>query len=404
MSHLIRRATPAVLAAAVLGAALALPAGADQGSGKGPVAVASKCKKKKKAKAPASAAAKKKKKCKRGGSGPAPGGSPGLPGQPTPSTPQPGGGTGPGGGGPDPDPREVDDITVEDNPLLGGEDTQAEVTIDDPAPAGGQPVELSDTGSAVTDIPGSVHVAEGETTAGFTIETIPGFDALVPIEASIGTSSEQVNLQVVEEPSALSIALAYQCFPDVGQTYGFNRVFLDVPVPEDTVVDLESDDPASLTAPTSVTVPEGSTTALFDVNTLAATPLVTVTGNIAGTTATPSDGARVRDIGDAEVPVVAGVTLTPDSVAPTGSSTGTVSLNCEAEAGGLVVDLVSDSPDVTFASTGTTTATVTVPENSLSANFTVNTTADASGENTITADSVDTDAQEAILTIEDIGT
>jgi trimeric autotransporter adhesin len=369
VSVMIRRITLAALVAAFVSGSLALPAS----SKTGPVAVASKCKKGKKGKHK-----KKKKKC--GSSRPS---DATLPGQATHSTPtQP----------PPPPPAvAMSGISVSENPVLDGSSTSGLVTINRNAPSGGQPVTLQSDSTRVT-VPANVVVAAGQTTAGFSVDTTNGGAATATLTASIGTSNVNTQLSVVPDPSVASVALQYQCFPGNG-SFGSNRVTLDVPAPADTIVGLSTNaNPPSLTLPFStVTVPSGSKSALFGVDTgLVGSPSVMVTATLGPSSA--NDTASVRD-GSSPAPVVAGVSATPTDVPPGSSVTGKVTLNCEAPVGGTTVTLHSDNAGVTVP------ATVVVPADALSVTFSITAASDASGDATITATPDDGTTRQTTVTV-----
>ncbi len=351
---MIRRITIAVLAAALAGAVLAVPASSNSGSAAVAKKKAKKCKKKgKKGKK-----AKKRKGCK-GGIGSS--GS-GLPGEATPSSPkQP--------NFPPPPPNNpvlhVSSISVSDGTLLGGNSTNGLVTLDDAAAAGGQQVDLqSDT--ARVSVPSYVVVAPGQTNASFPVTTTSGGPVIATLTGSIGASNATTQLSLVDHASVSSVKLERQCF-----TFGpfsSNRVSLDVPAPDDTLVSLSSDS-AALTVPSGVTVPLGSISAFFSVNAVSASPAATVTATLGSSQA--SDTASVSSTDPATH--ADGLTVHPDTVVAGGGSTGTVTLDCEAPPGGTTVTLSSADPGVTFDSTGSQSATVDVPEGQLSADFTIST-------------------------------
>jgi hypothetical protein len=391
----IGRIALAFLVLALAAGSVAIPAGAEHG---GAVVAKSKCKKKK---AKRAAAAKKKKKCKRGGAG---GAATSLPGQKTnpnvtlPVTTPPV--TTPA--------LKVSGVSIVDNPILGSRSTQGQVTINGVAPAGGQPVTLvSSNPSRAKLVPSSVQVAQGQTTANFSVETTTGPTVTATVTASIGASSKHADLKVVQEPSVEAVTLAYKCFPDVGLVnFGTNRVTLDVPAAADSSVALSSSStpPGALTLPSAVTVPAGSSSATFGVNTVLpvdSPPGVAVTGSLTGafgtSEATSAPSSIRSDLSPA--PVVASVSATPTSVAPDSTTTGTVTLNCEAPSpGGTSVTLSSDNPDVTV-----TPSPVVVPADKLSKTFTINVEADAAVDSTahIGVTPSDPSSPRATLTIVD---
>jgi hypothetical protein len=275
-------------------------------------------------------------------------------------------------------------IDVTDNPVLAGSPTVGQVTISAPAPSGGQAVALqSDTARAA--VPSSVSVPAGQTTANFGVSTTAGVPITATLTASIGASSLNAQLDLVQVPSVASVALQKQCFTGLG-SFPSNRVTLNVPAATDTAVALSSDNTSSLTVPDSVTVPSGSKSAFFGVNTLVpAVSPVTVTATLGGDV---TDSASVL-LTIPDPPAVSDLSLQPDTVAIGDSSAATVSLACEAPSD-MQISLTGD-PGVTVQ------PTVTIPAGALSATFPVS--ADAFGAYTITATG-DNGSAQTILHVE----
>jgi hypothetical protein len=354
----IRRITIAVLAAFLAGAVLAVPAS----SKSGPATVAKKkgkkCKKGKKGKK-----SKKRKGCKRGGSSVS-----GLPGEATPSSPKQPNQPPPPPGNPV---LQVKSLALTAGTVLGGTSTSGQVTIDQAAPAGGQEVNLNSTLPARAQVPASVVVTQGQKTASFQVVTTSGPSPVTAtLTASIGASTATAALKVVDKPSVASVKLERKCFTP--GAWSANRVTLDIPAPDDTDVTLESSDPLSLSLPvTTVTVPQDSTSAFFTVNALGPSD-----GDVTVTAAAPStppqgDSASVYDNETYPDPEAAGLTLEPDTVKPDDPSTATVTLDCEAPAGGTEVTLISQDQ----AHVGVP-ATVKVPAGERSFDFQVTTQPD----------------------------
>lgn len=341
--------------------------------------------------APAAGAAKKKKgkckkkKCKKqkGIGGGAPGGLPGKP-------------VNPDSGGGDPDPLLLSSMSLDENPLLAGKSGTGQVTINAPAPAGGQPVTLSSGVPGRASDPDGVHIAAGQTSVNFPITTTAGPDDTVTLTAAIESSVRNAQLQIVEEESLHSLALDYQCYPDDDLTnFGASTVSLDVRAPDNVSVALQSDAPTFLAVPPTVTVPDGS----FSVDTfqMTSTPItVTATYN----TEQATDTATIRDSATSPNPVPSTLGLQPASVVVGDSSTGTVNLDCEAPPGGITVTLGSDHPNAQVP------VSVVVPEGDLGATFPITTDlAGAPGQAHIsaTAAGLGTPIQ-ATLTLRAIGT
>ncbi len=371
VSLLIKRITLAALVAALAGGMLAVPAS----SKTGPIASASKCKKAKKGKH----RKKKKKKCGGGQQS-----TTSLPGQATHATPtQP---------PPPPPSLGVSGIGVTDNPVLAGDSTTGQVTVDRAAPAGGQTVTLQSDQPGRAAVPASVVVAAGATSASFPVDTTAGATVTTTLTASIGASNDNTQLSVVSSPSVNSLALERQCFTGLG-SFSSNRVSLDVPAATDTAVTLLSGNPIALVVPPAVTVPSGSSSALFSVTTLAPSPPVTVTATLGSSQATDSASVSLTSPN----PNVSGLDLSPGSVNAGNPSTATVTLDCEAPSGGAVVDVSSSLAGVTVP------AQVTVPQGQLSTTFQVTTLGTASGDATITA-SRGSSQHQAVLHVNNLGT
>jgi hypothetical protein len=365
VSVLIRRITLAALMAALAGGTLALPA-----SSANPVAHAAKkkCKKKK----------GKKKKC--GGAGQS--GS-ALPGQAThPNVTPP---TQPGS-------VQVSGLSVATSPILATTGTSGQVTLNTAAPSGGQTVALQSSDPGRVDVPASVVVPAAQTTANFSVTTTAGPTLNSTLTASIGSSNATAQLRVVSTPSVESVALQRQCFTP--GTYPSNRVTLDVPAPADTAVTLVSDDSSAFNvSPGSVTVPAGSKTAFFGATAATTNPLVTVTASLG--TSSAQDTAEVNAL--SPTPDVATLTIQPNSVSVGATPIGTVTLNCEAPAGGTSVSLSSDFAGVTVP------ASVTVPQDQLSVTFPIGT--NAAGTANVTADTAGSGgSQQAMLDVNNLGT
>jgi hypothetical protein len=355
VSTFLKRLVPLVIAVSVVAAPIAVSAA----PGDAPVADAAKkgkkgkkCKSKKKGKK-----AGKKAKCKKQqGSA----GSPSLPGKPVDPNPPA-------------QPAQPDlfvlDLQLTENPLLGGASGPGLVTIDAPAPAGGQAVTLSTGDPALATLPDAVHIAAGQKSAPFQVSTSPVLaPASVELTAAIGTSIvDTAQLDIVDEADLNSLALDYQCFPNVGlSNFGVNVVSLNVRAPTDTPVNLSSSDALFLSVPSTVTVLAGQFTGSFGVNTLQMSPPVTVTATLDGIDRT--DTASVRNSGS-PAPVASTLSLQPSSVIVGDPSTGTVSLDCEPPPGGVVT--LASGPGVTVP------PSVTVLPGELSASFPITTNAGA---------------------------
>jgi hypothetical protein len=367
VNPVVRRVTVAVLAAALAGAVVAVPALSKSGPAVVAKKKAKKCKKGKKG--------KKRKGCNRGG----PAGL-SLPGQATPSKPkQP----------TTPPTLHMTSVGVAPSTVLAGNPTTGQVTVDVAAPSGGQQVDLQSDSSRVS-VPGSVVVASGQKSASFPVTTSVGGPVTATLTGSIDTSTASAQLKVVDKPSVSSVQLQRQCFTPA--TWSANQVTLDIPAPSDTVVSLSSDTPLSL-APTNptVTVPLGSTSASFSVDVFAVNaPLVTVS---AAAPSTPAATATASVSSTDPATHVVGLTLNPDTVVAGNVSQGTVTLDCEAPPGGTSVTLSAD------AGIGVP-PNVVVPAGALSVGFTITTAGNlADGQYDVRANTASETPVHATLTI-----
>ncbi len=241
------------------------------------------------------------------------------------------------------------------------ESTQGTVQLDGPAPTGGQPVRLTLNHSDVV-VPDTVVIPAGGTTGTFPVTSIGNTAKTVYIYAGIfGPSLRQYvtiklrNLKsIVLNPATVT-----------GGTTSSAEVKIDYPAPVGgTVVELRSQKPTLAAVPATVTIPAGSDTISVPITTVARNgdPLsIYIYANLPGMA---TQGKQLRIVR----PVVTGVSISPSTVVGGTSTTGTVTLNGPAAAGGLVVKLSSQKP--TLASVPTT---VTVPAGATSVNFTITT-------------------------------
>jgi hypothetical protein len=311
---------------------------------------AKKCKKK----------AAKKKKCKRKKPGAVvPGAQPAAPGGSSPAS------------------LAVTGVSATPNPVLGGSPSQGHVMISGAAPAAGQSVTLQSADSSRASVPASVNIAPGATSADFAITTTAGADTSVDLTATIGSSSQHVVLQVQEVPRLTTFSRLSNCITAGSTVFPAGTVGLDFPAAGNTFVSVVSDNPSALLVDgNGATIPNGMTTANVHVTAPGPTASsVTLTASLGPDMLTQT--FRVRGV--AEASVLTGVSLNPPTVAAGGSSTGTVTLDCEALAD-TPVALSTSAPTM-----ATVPASVTVLAGQRTATFTVTTAPGGPGSATITA-------------------
>jgi len=179
----------------------------------------------------------------------------------------------------------VQSIGLDQTVITPGQSLQATVTLNQPAPVGGAVVTLANTiVSAVTppavtvDMPASITIAEGTTSASFTVATgltsLAGFAAPygVDIQASYGDTTQTATL-IVNPPVFLSSLNVAPANIVTGST-AVGTLILNAAAPAGgALVTLSSNSPAA-TVPANVLVPAGQSFATF---TLQANPVTTFT-------------------------------------------------------------------------------------------------------------------------------
>jgi hypothetical protein len=142
-------------------------------------------------------------------------------------------------------------------------------------------------------------------------------------------------------------------------------VTLSGPAPAGGAQILLSSNNSAARVPSSVTVPGGTTSVNFTINTSAVTAStpVTISASYGGVTRTAT-----LTVTPSPLPTLSSLTLSPSSVTGGNSSTGTVRLSGPAPVGGAQIMLSSSDPG-----TASVPSSVTVPAGATSATFTVNT-------------------------------
>ncbi len=253
-------------------------------------------------------------------------------------------------------PHNISSISVNPTSVVGGSPSTGTVSLSAAAPTGGAVIALGSDPWNVATVPTTVTVPAGATTADFNVSTSPVTGS---IEATIwglygGASTSAV--LTVTAPSLVSFTLNPALV--TGGAASTGTVILSMAAPAGgTVVTLFSGNPFVATVPVSVTVPAGATSVNFTVSTSSVTASNWVTiwaaNYSAVLTVTPPTTLSL-------------LSLNPTSVIGGSSSTGTVTLNAAAPAGGVTIPLSSSDPAV-----ATVPVSVTVPAGATSANFTV---------------------------------
>ena len=257
-------------------------------------------------------------------------------------------------------------VTLIPNVVVGGLSVTGQVVLSNPAPSGGATVALSSS-DPTAQVPATVTVPAGALSAYFTVTTSPvTTDTPVSITATYSGSSVSGPLTIVNSPPAIvPMTLSLNPASLNGGDTSEATVTLTGPAPKGGfVVALSSSDPAAqVPVPATVTVPFGSTAAVFPVTTSAVTQQVTAT-----ITAT-LNGKSASGTLTVLAPTLERLVLTPTTLPGGQTATGTLNLTFPAAAGGAVVTLSTDNPAAVVP------ATVTIPAAATTATFTIATKA-----------------------------
>ncbi|MBV8864640.1 MAG: hypothetical protein JO210_04490 [Acidobacteriaceae bacterium] len=263
-------------------------------------------------------------------------------------------------------------VAVNPTSITGGTSVTGTVNLSAAAATGGVSVSLSSSNTSAK-VPASVTVPAGTSTATFTITTSSVTSSTsATISASYNSVGKTAALTITPIGTALSSVALKPASVNSGTSAAGTVTLSGVAPPGGISVALLSS-VTSASVPASVTVPAGSATASFTVTTtsVAFTTSATITATYNGTSKT----AALTIAPSASV-ALSSVSVNPASVTTGASSTGTVTLNAAAPAGGIVVELwttgtVAFVPDQVTIAAGSTTATFAV-----TTNYTTNTLKD----------------------------
>jgi len=259
-------------------------------------------------------------------------------------------------------------VLTEPGSVSGGNSTQARVTLNMPAPAGGALVNVAtDLPNAQT--PTSVVVPAGKTDATVSpITTMPVSGANIgSVRAAYGLGWQENSLGLW--PILWGVSLSNESV--VGGASVLGTVTLLNPAPPGGVeVTLVNNDSSLISMPATVVIPAGGTGATFNV--LTAPVSVPTRATMDSGTAfegfhAPSTGLTLLPAGSPPPPPsLSSLTLASAQILGEGSTTATVTLTSPAPAGGALVALSGSMEGQVV-----TPANVTVPAGSISADFTI---------------------------------
>lgn len=255
-------------------------------------------------------------------------------------------------------PAVISSVSVTPNSVGGGSSAAGTVTLSGPAGPSGVVVSLSSSNAAAT-VPTSLTVAAGANSATFSVETTAvGLATTVTLTAA-QSGVQQATTLTVKPASLASVSVTPTSV--MGGTAAVGTVTLTGTAPAGgDVVNLASNS-ASVIVPASVMVPSGATSATFSASTVGVTTttVATITATQGGSTASTTLTVLT--------PLLAGISVTPNSVVGGNASVLAAILSRAAPTGGAVVSLASGQPSASVPST------LTVPAGAIQATCPVTT-------------------------------
>jgi CSLREA domain-containing protein len=259
------------------------------------------------------------------------------------------------------------DVSAAPTTVTGGNAVTGTVTLNQMAPSGGTIVNLS-SNKPDASVPATVSIPAGAYSQTFTIQTSAvTTDTLATISAGLGSLTRTVVLVLRAQdaqPVLVELTLTPSSVP--GGTSVAAAVTLDRAAPIGGTAVSVTSDLAEATVPAVVTVPAGSSTQSFTVQTTAVPMniLVTLSASLNSVTRTAVLVVRSQE----SQPALVALTLNPGTVNGGDSLTAIVTLDSAAPAGGTTIAITSDQPEASVP------AVVTVPVGVSEKTFTVQTT------------------------------
>jgi hypothetical protein len=259
---------------------------------------------------------------------------------------------------------QLSSLSLSPTSVVGGNNSTGTVRLGAAAPTGGAVVTLSSSNTAAATVPASVTVPAGSTSATFTVTTL----GVAANTTSIITGTLGVSASATLTVTAASLSSVTRSPSSVvGGNNSTGTVTLNgAAPPSGAVVTLSSSNTSAAQVPASVTIVAGSRSATFTITT---TP---VTANTSVTISATYGVTRTTTL-TVNAPTLSSLTRSPTSVVGGNNSTGTVTLNGAAPAGGAVVTLSSSN-----TAAAQVPASVTIAANSTSTTFTITTSGVAS--------------------------
>lgn len=257
-------------------------------------------------------------------------------------------------------------VSVNPTQVFGGtQNATGLVTIDGNAPSGGITVTLTRSSNAI-NMPSSVVIAQGTSNRTFAITSNPvAADVNVVITARLPSGKTGTAILKVFAPRILQLTL--DTYTVIGGDSTRGSLTMNVPAPAGGInVPLVSGNSNVVQVPSSVNIAGGTTFNRFDVTTTAVQvdTSVTITASYAGASRTVTL--------DVLAPTLVSLVLNPNTVIGGNAVQATITIDRNAPAGGLVVNLAKDLT-ATGAPYVAVPASATIPAGQRSVTITMNT-------------------------------
>jgi len=316
----------------------------------------------------------------------------------------------------------VSSVALNPAEVGGGASSTGTIALSAAAPAGGATISLVSSHPSIATVPQSLTVPAGSLSATVSVATAAvAASSPVTITASYGGITKSATLTVLATApsgtlSALTVAptsvrggnpvsatvtvsAAPPSPPTNVRILGTLESAVAAPSSSltasaagDATIGLTSSHPAIASVPATVTVPAGTTSATFFINTTAVTTssLVTITASYGGIT----KSAPLTVLPPSTSVTLSALTLTPSSVQGATTVAGNLTLSAAAPSGGAVVALSSSQSSAAAVPT-----TVTVPVGSTTASFSIATSQVTSSTSVTIAGAYGGVTKAALLTV-----
>jgi hypothetical protein len=257
-------------------------------------------------------------------------------------------------------------LTFSPEAVTGGDPTTATVTLTGPAPSGGATITLSSANPQRVQVPTSVTVPAGATSASFSVTTsATAFQWPITVAAVRGTAD--LFSQLLVNPSGGVTLKSFTISPTsivAGGSPATATITMTGTVTGsfDAPISLSSSNP-SVVGVVSQTVPVGSSSVTFQLFGQAVAKKTTVTITAAYDTVQKSATLTVSPNGS---PVVSALSFNPNPVTAGTTTVGTVTLTGAVPTGGTIVDFSTNNNSAVAIP-----ASVTVPAGAKSTTFNV---------------------------------